>query len=189
MKEAGLAFHNRLPVMLATMEIGFLSLLDFLKEKQVIDGELAKLYADEFDAILTEHAKLHVDTVKEEHPTQIYLRTLVGMVEDRELILEPKENGNPKPYRTLVGYYDSDYVYVFLRKSVNAVREACRLGDTEFEFSDIKIAQMLTKDGILVPFQSDNSEKIRVGHSGSANVRVTRLRRDRIEELCGCFLE
>ena len=175
--------------MLATMEIGFLSLLDFLKEKQVIDGELAKLYADEFDAILTEHAKVHVDTVKEEHPTQIYLRTLVGMVEDRELILEPKENGNPKPYRTLVGYYDSDYVYVFLRKSVNTVREACRLGDTEFEFSDIKIAQMLTKDGILVPFQSGNSEKIRVGHSGSANVRVTRLRRDRIEELCGCFLE
>ncbi len=189
LKESGLLFHNRLPVMLATMEIGFLSLLDFLKEKQVIDGELAKLYADEFDSILTEHAKVHVDTVKEEHPTQIYLRTLVGMVEDRELILEPKENGNPKPYRTLVGYYDSDYVYIFLRKSVNAVREACRLGDTEFEFSDIKIAQMLTKDGILVPFQSGNSEKIRVGHSGSANVRVTRLRRDRIEELCGCFLE
>ena len=191
LSEVGLNYHNRLPGTLATMEIGFSSCLDFLKEKTVIDTELAKLYADEFAAILMDHAKVHVDTVKEERPTHIYLRTLAGMVEDRDLTMEPRESGNPKPYRTMIGYYDKEYLYVLLRKSVNVVRESCRQSDIEFDFSEIKIAQLLVKEGILVPFQSGNSEKIRVGHtgSGSANVRVTRLRRDKVEDICGCFLE
>ncbi|MBR5681551.1 MAG: DUF927 domain-containing protein, partial [Clostridia bacterium] len=188
--DAGLKFHNRLPGTLATMEIGFSSCLDFLKEKTVIDAELAKLYADEFAAILFDHAKVHVDTVREERPTHIYLHTLTGMIEDRELTLEPRESGNPKPYRTLVGYYDKEYLFVFLRKSVNAVRESCRQSDIEFDFSEIKIAQMLAKEGILVPFPNgESSAKIRVGHSAGANVRAARLRRDMVEEVCGCFLE
>jgi hypothetical protein len=142
---------------LAWLQIGMESFINYLHSMGMLDNELAGQMKHKSWKVLCRQAERQIDRATEEKPTELFLSTLRELLENKTLLIEkyPTEvELGCERKGELVGYEDNDIYYLFPKVVFNYVNLFFRQQNQRFPLSQNQLQRLLGEEGISQTEQS-----------------------------------
>ncbi len=183
-EEKGTTLRDRLLNDIVVLSIGFKFFTDFLWSERVVTPEnRTNLQLDFRDILLDLAAKQQQKTVADQ-PTHIFLRKLFSLIESGRVTLLPKQDATGSIYdRTVIGYVDDEYYYLFSDQAHREVKRLCAEQGEAFSISENGLLKALA-DEMLSIHDSDGRTKKTV-RIGSKTQRLLCLNKLDVQAIAG----
>ena len=176
--------HLRLPGVLATLWIGLDYALRYAVEVGAIeDARATEIQGQCWDALL-QIGKQQAHIIEGERPSRRFLSALAAMLAQGRAVLLRRESSHDDYLGTgaIVGWQDTDFVYLIPDVAYQAVARFCRDAGEFFPVRCDRLIRDLNREGLSECSDGRNTATVRVG--GQVR-RVVRLKRIESEALLG----
>lgn len=178
------ASHMRVPEAVANLWVGLSCALQFAEEiKAIPHTDAERISGQCWEALLAVGREQSL-LIEGESPVRRFLEVLATLLTQGRAVILAKESKSEPPDRAdLMGWEDSDSLYLLPDAAYNAVSEFCREGSSPFSTGKDTLFRQLKHDGVS-DCEGDRTVKmVRIGKSKPRRLLV--LRRDKAEELAG----
>ena len=133
---------------------------------------------------MIERAEAQGQGLEEERPTRRFLTIIFTLVQQQRVLLLPKDQsvGAGRHEPPLLGWFDSEFLYLLPDGALQAVTKFAREGEEPFAINQRRLRQDLVREDIAAPDPGRTTATVRVG--GSLR-RVLRLRNMAVEAAIG----
>lgn len=170
--ERRIAFHSRVPDMLANLKIGFDFLLEFLCDKgQIGSGDVLN-YRRTFDGMLIENISRSSSVIENESVSFQFCEKLMSLLDSGRCSLNPLGNDSDTNRKGFIGYEDSERYYLIMNAVIAEINRLSKeLGEC-FSTGKKSLFKELAEDRIIIPGGRSNTTTVRVSPTRQINVAV-----------------
>lgn len=176
--------HLRVPESIANLWLGVYIATEFAKEIGACTAkEVGMLRTNSFDA-LRELGRDQNRAVEDERPTRRFLGVLHTLLTQKRIVVLPKNEPEdiPSGETPLVGWYDTDLLYLMPDAVYQGVARFCRDAGEEFPIRKDRLMRDLAQEKLTLADTGRHTTTIRIGDKTR---RVLSLRRGAAERLLG----
>ncbi|HNS56293.1 MAG TPA: hypothetical protein PKO34_04485 [Smithellaceae bacterium] len=175
-RAANEGFHKKLPEQAAFMGFALETASSFFLEKSVLSEDDAKALAAEGWGIFQQLARRQQQRIEEDDPVALFFDILATALIQNHARLDgwPGTAGQTiGGGESLVGWYDSDYLYLLPTAIWALVQRQCSMENTHFPFSKSTFFKMLKNREIILPGKSGETSSVTT--IGKKSVRVLKI--------------
>jgi hypothetical protein len=167
--------HKRFAEAIACLQIGWETLLDFLKHINHIDEEQYGAYFDEGFAIFKDLAKRQNDLVQNDDMADKFMSALKELIDTKQITPLQKDAPTHLQKGTAICYHDADYYYFIPSSTYAAVAEFfVRRGDL-LNINEYMMRKMLSDRGYIMESTDGDGHKTKKVKIGLSTVRVLQI--------------
>jgi hypothetical protein len=176
--------HLRVPEALANLELGLHYGLAYAEHVGACSpAEAEAQYYQAWEALVS-LGRAQGRLVQAERPTLRFLHVLYALITQGKAYLSPKNTAEDDDRRgNLLGWQDSEYLYLIPEASFQAVVKFCREADEPFVIREGRLRQDLARENLIEP--NEERRHTAVVRIGSRVERVLRLKRRACENIIG----
>ena len=144
--------HDRAPEAVACIMIGYTMMINYLRDKGLIDTYAGVDLLKEAKRALIQTSAKQARDLASEKPSRIFLDGMAELLNGRQaavMDLTSDKIKDPPANERMVGYVDSEYYYLLPNVAFGAVQRLCREQGTEFPVSLKGLYKELKADGIV----------------------------------------
>jgi hypothetical protein len=175
-RAANEGFHKKLPEQVASLAVSLETACSFFCEKGVLPEDAAKALAVDGWGIFRQLARRQQQRIEEDDPVTLFFDILATALIQNHARLDgwPGTAGQTiGGGESLVGWYDSDYLYMLPTAIWALVQRQCNMENTHFPFSKNTFWKMLINRKIIQP-APDGQSAIFIKMDGKAK-RVLKI--------------
>ncbi len=163
---AGIELRDRLLGDIAALTLGFECFVDFLHRSGVIPSSVQIALYNDFLEVMVDLAKKQQRKTTHDQPTHVFLRKLLSLIESSRVTILPK--GNPVPYaaeRTMIGYEDDTYYFLYSDLAHREVKKLCTEQGESFSISENGLLKALADEMLSIHDGDGRTKKsVRIGN-------------------------
>jgi len=175
-RAASEGFHKKLPEQVASMGFSLETACSFFLEKGVLSEDDAKALAADGWGIFRQLARRQQQRIEEDNPVSLFFDILSTALIQNHARLDGWPGTASQTIgggESLIGWYDSDYLYLIPTAIWALVQRQCSMENTHFPFSKNTFWKMLVNRKIISP-ATDGQSAIFIKMDGKAK-RVLKI--------------
>lgn len=185
LRKAGYVSHARLPDNLASLCIGYETLLAFLKSVgQFTEEGVAKLY-EEYRTLLFGLAVAQIRTNMADKPSHVFVCKLMSLIDCGQVSLLPAQGYTEILPSNVIGYEDETYYYLSLEMTHKSVRRLCQEQNESFLLSSHALSKVLADEGLIEV--GTDGKHTRTCRFGNKSRRVMLLRKSEVKKIMDTY--